>query len=138
MDSNRLLKVSEAADILRVSQMTVIRKCREGAIPYTMVGTMRRIREIDLEYYVLSQSKNTEKRKPEPQRPVYNGPPPEQNGFGKDEVDDKFDMVNLFKRAEPALVAERVKKGITKEPEVVTKPVNKPNTGPYPSGFDKI
>ena len=138
--SNRLLKISEVAEILRVSQMTVIRKCREGAIPYTMVGTMRRVREIDLEYYILISSKNVEKRKPEPKRPEYSGPPAEFNGFGDDEVTERFSVANLFKKAEQSLVNERVNRGLIKVPEVDERKLRKQSTDTtpsiYPSGFD--
>lgn len=138
--SNRLLKISEVAERLRVSQMTVIRKCREGTIPYTMVGTMRRVREIDLDYYILVSSKNIEKRKPEPERPVYTGPPPEQNGFGDDEVTERFKVANLFKKAEQTLVNERVNRGLIKVPEVDVRKLRKQSTATtpsmYPSGFD--
>ncbi|MDF2948537.1 MAG: Helix-turn-helix domain [Sedimentibacter sp.] len=77
--SDKLLKVSEVADILRVSQMTVIRKCRDGSLPFIRVGSMRRIKEADLEYYILNPNKKP--KASEPERPVYVGPPADQNGF---------------------------------------------------------
>lgn len=63
--SDRLLKVSEIADILKVSQMTVIRMCRDGRLPFIRVGNMRRIKEIDLEYYILNPNKKPKAPEPE-------------------------------------------------------------------------
>ncbi|OFW55647.1 MAG: excisionase [Candidatus Solincola sediminis] len=50
--SNKLLTVSEVADILRVSNMTVYRLIKAGQIPAIRVGKNYRIKEIDVNDYL--------------------------------------------------------------------------------------
>lgn len=52
----RLLTVREVADAMRVSTMTVYRLIRSDALPAIRVGTHFRIRNSDLEEYLVSQS----------------------------------------------------------------------------------
>lgn len=140
--SDRLLKVSEVADILRISQMTVIRKCRDGIIPFIMVGSMRRIREIDLEYYILTQSRNTQKPKAtEPERPVYDGPPADECGFEDDKVAWQKEMNELCENAKSKIDAIKAKKASTVKVQApFVSSFSNLSTGDvprkYPSGFD--
>ncbi|HVE46367.1 MAG TPA: helix-turn-helix domain-containing protein [Acidimicrobiales bacterium] len=48
----RLLKVREVADAMRVSNMTVYRLIRSGDLPSTRVGRSHRVRQTDLEAYL--------------------------------------------------------------------------------------
>lgn len=133
--SEKYLKVSEVAEILRVSQMTVIRKCREGYLPFIRVGTMRRIREIDLEYYLLNTTQKP--KSPEPARPVYDGPPADECGF-EDDVDAwKAEMNELCLKAKVKIDAENRTKQVLQPPEPPPIIVSK-NPSPYPSGFDVL
>lgn len=137
--SENYLKVSDVAEILKVSQMTVIRMCRDGRLPFIRVGTMRRIRVIDLEYYLLNPNKKP--KSPEPERPVYDGPPPEFNGFGDDVVAWRAEMHELSTKAKAKFDADRAKKeSEIKAQTPVQTPVppitNLPYSGKYPSGFD--
>lgn len=137
--SDRLLKVSEVADILRVSQMTVIRKCREGLLPFIRVGTMRRIREIDLEYYMLNP--NRKPKAPELERPVYVGLPADQCGFDN-EADEEERQRKTKEQCEKlkVIVADREAKkaSAVKAPELPIRITNERGTGLFPSGFDVL
>lgn len=137
--SDRLLKVSEVAEILRVSQMTVIRKCREGLLPFIRVGTMRRIREVDLDYYILNPNKKP--KAPEPERPVYVGPPPELNGFYSeaDEVARQKELTEQCAAAKPIAEAWKAKQAEEmKAPEPFVSGFGGKSTGLFPSGFDVL
>ncbi|HUR17398.1 MAG TPA: helix-turn-helix domain-containing protein [Acidimicrobiales bacterium] len=48
----RLLKVREVADAMRVSNMTVYRLIRSGELSSSRVGRSYRVREADLESYL--------------------------------------------------------------------------------------
>jgi excisionase family DNA binding protein len=48
----RLLTVSEVADLLRVSRMTVYRSIKEGEMPALRVGRSYRLREDDVDDYM--------------------------------------------------------------------------------------
>lgn len=134
--SDKLLKVSEVADILRVSQMTVIRKCRDGSLPFIRVGSMRRIKEADLEYYILNPNKRS--KAPEPERPVYVGPPVDQNGFDS-EADEQARQKELTEKCEELGRRLTAKKASTViAPAPLIRITNKPSTGMFPSGFDEL
>lgn len=135
--SDRLLKVSEVADILRVSQMTVIRKCRDGVIPFIRVGSMRRIKEVDLDYYILNPNKKP--KTPEPERPVYVGPPADQNGFEDNKDERDKEMEELCANAKPIIAAINAKNAReVKAPAPPLRITDKPGTGMFLSGFDKL
>lgn len=48
----RLLTVSEVADLLRVSRMTVYRAIKDGDMPALRVGRSYRLREDDVDDYL--------------------------------------------------------------------------------------
>ncbi len=48
----RLLKVREVAEVMRVSNMTVYRLIRSGELPAARVGRSHRVRQSDLEMYL--------------------------------------------------------------------------------------
>jgi excisionase family DNA binding protein len=127
---DKYLKVKEVAEIINASQMTVIRLCRDGKLPFVQVGTMRRIKQIDLDYYLLNP--NRKPKAPESERPVYAGLPPEQCGFAYEE--DEWSMSTLCAKAQPILDAKKA--SAVKVPEPVRQP-DKPYVGPYKSGFYK-
>lgn len=141
--NEKLLKISEVAEILKVSQMTIIRRCRDGSLPFIMVGTLRRIREIDLEYYVISQASRVIKPKAqEKQRPIYEGPPASECGF--DTEDDEIARnMELYLQCEAlkTIVEERKAKEdairATEQKELIVRQENglKSYTGQFPSGF---
>ena len=80
MYSEKLLRVGEVAEILRVSPMTVIKWCDSGHLPHIKVGSSRRIKEADLEFILQSERVPQHKKEAE-KRPVYIGPPAEECGF---------------------------------------------------------
>ena len=56
MDSQtRFVTVSEVANLLRVSNMTVYRLVQAGALPAVRVGRSYRIREEDVDRYLANQ-----------------------------------------------------------------------------------
>lgn len=112
--------------------MTVIRKCREGFLPFIRVGTMRRIREIDLEYYILNPTKKP--RTPEPERLVYVGPPADECGFEDNEEERDIEMKELCNKAKPVIDAKKASDVKSPKPIRLS---NKPYVGPYPSGFNQ-
>ncbi|MFL0245997.1 helix-turn-helix domain-containing protein [Candidatus Clostridium stratigraminis] len=132
-----LLKVKEVADILKVSQMTVIRRCRDGSLPFIQVGNLRRIREIDLEYYLLSQSRSTHKTQvPEP---VYEGPPADECGFEDDEEARQNELTEQCEKLGEMIEAEKAKKASeVKAPTPPVRITDEPGTGLYPSGFSSL
>jgi len=141
--TEKLLKVSEVADILKVSQMTIIRRCRDGSLPFVMVGTLRRIREIDLEYFIISQASRVIKSKtPDKQTPVYDGPPASECGFETEE-DEIVRKNKLYLQCEAlkSIVAERkAREDAMKEAELQELKERqergmKSYTGQFPSGF---
>lgn len=134
---DKLLKVSEVADILRVSQMTVIRKCRDGSLPFIRVGSMRRIREIDLEYYILNPNKKP--KAPETERPVYDGPPAYLNGFDseEDEIARRKALTEQCAKLGRMIETDRAKK-VVKVPEPPIRIGDGMGTGLFPSGFAEI
>ena len=53
---DRLLTVSEVADVMRVSNMTVYRLIKSGQLPAVRVGKNYRIRESDVDTYLSERS----------------------------------------------------------------------------------
>jgi excisionase family DNA binding protein len=51
----RFLTVSEVADLLRVSSMTIYRLIKEGEMPAVRVGKSYRLREEDIDAYLAKQ-----------------------------------------------------------------------------------
>jgi excisionase family DNA binding protein len=56
----QLLTVSEVADAMRVSNMTVYRLIKSGQLPAVRVGKNYRIRESDLDTYLSDRSVQVE------------------------------------------------------------------------------
>jgi excisionase family DNA binding protein len=56
----QLLTVSEVADVMRVSNMTVYRLIKSGQLPAVRVGKNYRIRESDLDAYLSDRSVQVE------------------------------------------------------------------------------
>ena len=56
----QLLTVSEVADVMRVSNMTVYRLIKSGQLPAVRVGKNYRIRESDLDGYLSDRSVQVE------------------------------------------------------------------------------
>ncbi|MEA2520813.1 MAG: hypothetical protein QOI81_459 [Actinomycetota bacterium] len=54
--SGSLLTVSEVAQAMRVSNMTVYRLIKSGAIPAVRIGKNYRIREVEVERYLAARS----------------------------------------------------------------------------------
>jgi excisionase family DNA binding protein len=59
--SNKLLTVNEVANILRVSNMTVYRLVKSGQIPAIRVGKNYRIKENDVNDYLIRGTQRVEK-----------------------------------------------------------------------------
>ncbi len=59
--SNKLLTVNEVANILRVSNMTVYRLVKSGQIPAIRVGKNYRIKESDVNEYLIKGTQKVEK-----------------------------------------------------------------------------
>jgi excisionase family DNA binding protein len=58
--SNKLLTVNEVANILRVSNMTVYRLVKSGQIPAIRVGKNYRIKETDVNEYLIKGTQRVE------------------------------------------------------------------------------
>lgn len=142
--SEKLLRVAEVADILRVSQMTVIRWCNSGHLPCVKIGVARRIKESALDCILQSDRGHQARKAPEPE-PVYDGPSAEELGFYSkaDEIARQQELQRLCEEATSKIEAILAKKASTVK---ATKPfVNNfkqqargdvPRK--YPSGFDTL
>lgn len=84
MNTEKLLRVKEVAEILRVSHMTIIRWCDSGHLPCVKIGVSRRIREADLEFILQSERGPQKLKSPVPE-PVYTGLSAEELGFDSEE-----------------------------------------------------
>jgi excisionase family DNA binding protein len=58
--TGRLLTVAEVSDAMRVSNMTVYRLIKAGELPAVRVGKNYRIRESDLEAFLVDRSVHVE------------------------------------------------------------------------------
>lgn len=139
MISDRLLRVSEAAEILKVSPMKVLEWCDSGHLPCTKVGASRRIKEEDLEFISEAERGPRKLKVSEPERPVYVGPPAEECGFEDDEEERKRILKKEWEAAKIQIAAIKAKRAsatsTAKAPEPVVSNTRK-STGMYPSGFD--
>jgi excisionase family DNA binding protein len=106
--SDKLLRVNEVAEILRVSPMTILRWCNNGHLPCIKIGVSRRIRESDLDYILKSERGPQKLKVPEPE-PVYNGPSAEELGFDceADEIARFQELHRLCEEAKPKIEAIR-------------------------------
>lgn len=100
MNTDKLLRVGEVAEILRVSPMTVIRWCDSNYLPYIKIGVSRRIKEADLAYILKSDIERKPIKSPEP---VYDGPSAEELGFD-DDADEIIRQNELKKQCEAVKV----------------------------------
>lgn len=136
--SDKLLRVNEVAEILRVSPMTILRWCNSGHLPCIKIGASRRIRESDLEFILKSERGPQKLKAPEPERPVYVGPPADQNGFDS-EADEQARQKELTEKCEELGRRLTAKKASTViAPAPLIRITNKPSTGMFPSGFDEL
>lgn len=139
MISERLLRVNEAADILKVSPMQVLKWCDSGHLPCIKIGGSRRIKEADLEF-ISSEERGPQKLKAEPKRPVYVGPPADECGFDSaaDEEERRRQFKKEWEAAQVQIAAIKAKRASTaKAPEPVARGFGSQSTiGSYPSGFD--
>lgn len=60
LSSERLMTVSEVADLMRVSNMTVYRLIKSGQLSALRVGKNYRIREADMDRYLSDRSVHPE------------------------------------------------------------------------------
>jgi len=137
MISEKLLRVNEVAEILRVSQMTVIRWCNSGHLPCVKIGVSRRIRESDLDY-ILDTERGPQKLKVE-SKLVYEGPPASECGFDceADEEERRRILKEECEAAKIQIEAIKTKRAasIVKLPEPIFTDFGE-STGMFPSGFD--
>lgn len=140
MISDRLLRVNEAAEILKVSPMQVLKWCDSGHLPCTKIGVSRRIKEADLEFISPSE-RGSQKLKVESERPVYVGPPAEECGFDSeaDEIERQKQFKKEWEAAQIQIAAIKAKRAAStaKAPVPVARGFgSQSTTDRYPSGFD--
>lgn len=140
MVSDRLLRVGEVADILKVSPMKVIEWCNSGHLPCTKVGGSRRIKEADLEFISPSERGPQKLRVSEPERPVYVGPPADECGFDSeaDEEERRRQFKIEWEAAQVQIAAIKAKRAarVAKAPNPVINNFGSQSTDRYKSGFD--
>lgn len=139
MITDRLLRVNEVAEILRVSQMTVIRWCNSGHLPCVKIGVSRRIKESDLDY-ILKSERGPQKLKVSETESVYEGPPADECGFDSeaDEEERRKKLKEECEAAKTQIEAMKDKRASTvKAPEPVVRGFGQ-STGMFVSGFDTV
>lgn len=140
MISDRILRVSDAAEILKVSPMQVIKWCDSGHLPCVKVGVSRRIKEADLEFILPTERGPQKLKVVEPERPVYVGPPADECGFDSaaDEEERKRQFKIEWEAAMIQIEAIKAKRGTStaKAPETTARGFGSQSIGMYPSGFD--
>lgn len=139
ISADKLLRVNEVAEILRVSQMTVIRWCNSGHLPCVKIGVSRRIKESDLNCILNSERGPQKLKAPVSKRPVYVGPPADECGFEDNKEEWQKEMNNLCAKAKTEIeVMKAVKASAVKTPEPVVSDFKGQSTGKFPSGFDTL
>lgn len=140
MISDRILRVSDAAEILKVSPMQVIKWCDSGHLPCVKVGVSRRIKEADLEFISPSERGPQKLKVAEPERPIYDGPPADECGFDSaaDEEERRRQFKIEWEAAQIQIAAIKAKRAAraAKAPDPVINNFGSQSTiGRYPSGF---
>ena len=59
IDSNKLLKAPEVADLLNISKAFVYQLMRQGELSFIKIGNAIRVRPIDLQNYIELNHSNT-------------------------------------------------------------------------------